>query len=50
MPETTMSALKKFFHTPPLSMTEIKALSKEERGELVDLIFAETGWERQVSA
>lgn len=47
MAESTMTALKKFFHTPPITMTELKALTKEERAELADLVFAETGWERQ---
>ena len=50
MAESTMTALKKFFTTPPLTMTELKALSKEERAELADLIFAETGWDRQPAA
>lgn len=46
MAETTMTALKKFFSDPPLTMSELKALSKEERAELADLVFAETGWDR----
>lgn len=47
MAESTMTALKKFFNTPPLSMSELKALSREERAELADRVFAETGWDRQ---
>lgn len=45
--KTNMQALKDFFgERRPLSMQELKALTKEERAELSDLIFAETGWER----
>ncbi len=42
-----INALRDYFNDPVLSMQEIKALSKEERTELADLIFADTGWERQ---
>ena len=49
MAESTVTALKRFFDVPALTMTELKALTKEERAELADLVFAETGWERQAT-
>jgi hypothetical protein len=48
MPEamSNIAALKKFFDTPVLGMKEMGALSQEERADLADQIFAETGWPR----
>ena len=41
-----LNAIRQFFEPPTVTMAELKALEKEERAELADLIFAETGWPR----
>lgn len=48
--KSTIAALRDYFTDPPLEMAEIKALSKEERSELADLVFEATGWERMGAA
>jgi hypothetical protein len=39
---TPIKAIREFFNTPPVTMDEMKALTKEDKAELAALIVAET--------
>lgn len=47
---TGIKVLKEFFVDPPISMTELKALSSADRRELAELAAAELGVELDAPA